>query len=127
VRGGGAHGLRDEDGGGGDGELHLPQAHIDGLTGHESNNLDASDPNSLEISNVVAMALVARTLTRWEESRGYTHGLLSEGVRWRLERGCQLPRDALLIRWRWLRAKRLGIMAGSREATRERGGSRVGA
>jgi hypothetical protein len=70
VRDGGAHVLRDENGGGGDGEPHLPQAHINDLMDRESNNLNASDPNSLEISSVVAMALVARTLTRWEESRG---------------------------------------------------------
>jgi hypothetical protein len=80
VRDGGAHGLRDEDGGG-DGEPHLPQAHINGLTDRESNNLDASNPNSLEISSTAAMALVARTLTQWEESRGFAHGLLSEGAR----------------------------------------------
>ena len=72
---------------------------------------DASDPNSLEIFSAAAMALVARTLTRREESRGYAHGLLSDGARWRLERGRRLPRDALLIRWRRLRAERLGIRA----------------
>jgi hypothetical protein len=111
VRGEGAHGPRDEDGGGGDGEPHLPQAHIDGLMDRESNNLDASDPNSLEIFSATAMALIARTLTQREESRGYTHGLLPEGARWRLERGRRLPRDALLIRRRRLRAERLGIRA----------------
>jgi hypothetical protein len=48
--------------GGGDGEPHLPQAHFDDLMDRESNYLDASNPNSLEISSVVAKALVAHTL-----------------------------------------------------------------